>query len=107
MFVQQRKNRCTFASLSTRIDFAVVVLCVAQIFLDVNGQVESCGAKFLEVKTEEDGSGSGGYAKEMSPGMLIQMNGAQGRNLSDFFVDQKSVDHTHNFPTVLPLKCFD
>ena len=31
-------------------------------------QVESCGAKFLEVELKEDGSGSGGYAKEMSPG---------------------------------------
>jgi len=30
-------------------------------------QVESCGAKFLEVSVGEDGSGSGGYAKEMSP----------------------------------------
>lgn len=30
-------------------------------------QVESCGAKFLEVVTGEDGSGAGGYAKEMSP----------------------------------------
>jgi NAD(P) transhydrogenase len=30
-------------------------------------QVESCGAKFLEVKLAEDGSGAGGYAKEMSP----------------------------------------
>jgi NAD(P) transhydrogenase len=30
-------------------------------------QVESCGAKFLEVKVREDGSGAGGYAKEMSP----------------------------------------
>ena len=30
-------------------------------------QVESCGAKFLEVELKEDGSGSGGYAKEMSP----------------------------------------
>eukprot|EP01036_Dinobryon_divergens_P022104 gene22104-30339_t len=30
-------------------------------------QVESCGARFLEVKTSEDGSGQGGYAKEMSP----------------------------------------
>lgn len=30
-------------------------------------QVESCGAKFLEVELEEDGSGAGGYAKEMSP----------------------------------------
>ncbi len=29
-------------------------------------QVESCGAKFLEVEVEEDGSGAGGYAKEMS-----------------------------------------
>jgi NAD(P) transhydrogenase len=30
-------------------------------------QVESCGAKFLKVEFEEDGSGAGGYAKEMSP----------------------------------------
>eukprot|EP01033_Poteriospumella_lacustris_P005974 gene5976-4294_t len=30
-------------------------------------QVESCGAKFLEVAVAEDGSGAGGYAKEMSP----------------------------------------
>eukprot|EP01035_Chromulina_nebulosa_P017810 gene17810-23420_t len=30
-------------------------------------QVESCGAKFLEVNLKEDGSGAGGYAKEMSP----------------------------------------
>jgi NAD(P) transhydrogenase len=30
-------------------------------------QVESVGAKFLEVELEEDGSGAGGYAKEMSP----------------------------------------
>lgn len=29
-------------------------------------QVESCGAKFLEVPMTEDGSGAGGYAKEMS-----------------------------------------
>ena len=29
-------------------------------------QVESMGATFLEVPYEEDGSGSGGYAKEMS-----------------------------------------
>ena len=29
-------------------------------------QVESMGAEFLEVDIEEDGSGSGGYAKEMS-----------------------------------------
>lgn len=32
-------------------------------------QVESCGAKFLEVQLKEDGSGTGGYAKEMSAGM--------------------------------------
>jgi NAD(P) transhydrogenase len=29
-------------------------------------QVESCGAKFLKVEVDEDGSGAGGYAKEMS-----------------------------------------
>ena len=29
-------------------------------------QVESMGATFLEVDVKEDGSGSGGYAKEMS-----------------------------------------
>ena len=29
-------------------------------------QVESMGATFLEVDYQEDGSGSGGYAKEMS-----------------------------------------
>jgi len=30
-------------------------------------QVEAMGASFLEVEFEEDGSGAGGYAKEMSP----------------------------------------
>jgi len=29
-------------------------------------QVEAMGAQFLEVNYQEDGSGSGGYAKEMS-----------------------------------------
>ncbi|MGE4158900.1 MAG: Re/Si-specific NAD(P)(+) transhydrogenase subunit alpha [Planctomycetota bacterium] len=33
----------------------------------VRDQVKSLGAEFLEVKIQEDGSGSGGYAKEMSP----------------------------------------
>ena len=32
----------------------------------VKEQVESLGAEFLEVKMEESGDGSGGYAKEMS-----------------------------------------
>ncbi|KAH8161323.1 hypothetical protein CIB48_g6914 [Xylaria polymorpha] len=30
-------------------------------------QVQSLGAEFVEVEIEEDGSGAGGYAKEMSP----------------------------------------
>ncbi|CAJ2507170.1 Uu.00g083560.m01.CDS01 [Anthostomella pinea] len=30
-------------------------------------QVQSLGAEFIEVEIEEDGSGTGGYAKEMSP----------------------------------------
>jgi NAD(P) transhydrogenase subunit alpha len=33
----------------------------------VKEQVESLGAEFLQVTIEEDGSGSGGYAKQMSP----------------------------------------
>lgn len=34
--------------------------------LEVREQVESMGAEFLELEFEEDGSGSGGYAKQMS-----------------------------------------
>jgi NAD(P) transhydrogenase subunit alpha len=34
---------------------------------EVREQVQSLGAEFLEVGIVEDGSGSGGYAKEMSP----------------------------------------
>ncbi|WP_321798215.1 Re/Si-specific NAD(P)(+) transhydrogenase subunit alpha [Caballeronia sp. J97] len=34
---------------------------------EVRQQVESMGAEFLELDYVEDGSGSGGYAKEMSP----------------------------------------
>jgi NAD(P) transhydrogenase alpha subunit len=33
----------------------------------VKEQITSVGAEFLEVEMEEDGEGSGGYAKEMSP----------------------------------------
>ncbi|KAI0600470.1 NAD(P) transhydrogenase beta subunit [Biscogniauxia sp. FL1348] len=33
----------------------------------VKEQVQSLGAEFIEVEIEEDGSGAGGYAKEMSP----------------------------------------
>ncbi|HEY3495317.1 MAG TPA: Re/Si-specific NAD(P)(+) transhydrogenase subunit alpha [Polyangiaceae bacterium] len=34
---------------------------------EVREQVQSLGAEFLEVSLQEDGSGGGGYAKEMSP----------------------------------------
>src|SRR4030095_9911132 len=34
---------------------------------EVREQIQSMGAEFLEVGIVEDGSGSGGYAKEMSP----------------------------------------
>jgi NAD(P) transhydrogenase subunit alpha len=34
---------------------------------EVREQVQSLGAEFLEVSIQEDGSGVGGYAKEMSP----------------------------------------
>ncbi|KAK8066662.1 NAD(P) transhydrogenase mitochondrial precursor [Apiospora hydei] len=33
-------------------------------------QVQSLGAEFIEVEIEEDGSGAGGYAKEMSPAFI-------------------------------------
>ena len=33
-------------------------------------QVQSLGARFLEVDFQEDGEGGGGYAKEMSPGFI-------------------------------------
>ncbi len=34
---------------------------------EVREQVQSMGAEFIEVSIKEDGSGTGGYAKEMSP----------------------------------------
>jgi NAD(P) transhydrogenase subunit alpha len=34
---------------------------------EVKQQIESMGAQFLELDFEEDGSGTGGYAKQMSP----------------------------------------
>lgn len=34
---------------------------------EVRDQIQSMGAEFLEVQIKEDGAGSGGYAKEMSP----------------------------------------
>jgi H+-translocating NAD(P) transhydrogenase subunit alpha len=36
----------------------------------VKDQVASMGAEFLEVQIDEDGSGTGGYAKEMSPAFI-------------------------------------
>ena len=37
---------------------------------EVKEQVESMGAEFLELEFEEEGSGAGGYAKEMSPAFI-------------------------------------
>jgi H+-translocating NAD(P) transhydrogenase subunit alpha len=36
----------------------------------VKDQVKSMGAEFLEITIEEDGTGQGGYAKEMSPAFI-------------------------------------
>uniref|UniRef100_A0A183CD08 NAD(P) transhydrogenase, mitochondrial n=1 Tax=Globodera pallida TaxID=36090 RepID=A0A183CD08_GLOPA len=36
----------------------------------VKEQIESLGAEFLEVKIQESGEGTGGYAKEMSPAFI-------------------------------------
>lgn len=45
----------------------------------VKEQVESLGAEFLTVEMEEDGSGSGGYAKEMSKVSFTSAAGADRR----------------------------
>lgn len=37
---------------------------------EVHEQVESMGAQFLDLDFEEDGDGTGGYAKEMSPAFI-------------------------------------
>ncbi len=42
------------------------VVCAFDVRPAVKEQVESLGAKFIEVKSEESGEASGGYAKEMS-----------------------------------------
>ena len=50
----------------------------------VKDQVASMGAEFLEVQVAEDGSGSGGYAKEMSPAYIaaeMALFAAQARDV--------------------------
>jgi len=52
---------------------------------EVREQVESMGASFLEVEMDEDGSGSGGYAKEMSDEFIR-------REMEMFLEQAKEVD---------------
>lgn len=50
----------------------------------VKDQVASMGAEFLEIHLEEDGSGSGGYAKEMSPAFIaaeMELFAAQAKDV--------------------------
>jgi NAD(P) transhydrogenase subunit alpha len=50
----------------------------------VREQVQSMGAEFVPLEYEEDGSGAGGYAKEMSPGFIaaeMALIGAQAREV--------------------------
>lgn len=50
----------------------------------VREQVASMGAEFLEVHLEEDGTGTGGYAKEMSPAFIeaeLALFAAQAREV--------------------------
>ncbi len=50
----------------------------------VRDQVASMGAEFLEVRIDEDGSGTGGYAKEMSPAFIaaeMELFAAQAREV--------------------------
>jgi NAD(P) transhydrogenase subunit alpha len=50
----------------------------------VKEQVKSMGAEFIELDVQEDGEGSGGYAKEMSPAFIaaeMAMFAAQARDV--------------------------
>jgi len=50
----------------------------------VKDQVKSMGAEFLELSVEEDGTGQGGYAKEMSPAFIaaeMELFRAQAREV--------------------------
>lgn len=50
----------------------------------VKDQVASMGAEFLEILLDEDGSGSGGYAKEMSPAFIaaeMELFAAQAKDV--------------------------
>jgi NAD(P) transhydrogenase subunit alpha len=50
----------------------------------VKDQVTSMGAEFLEIKLAEDGTGSGGYAKEMSPEFIaaeMELFAAQAKDV--------------------------
>ena len=50
----------------------------------VKDQVASMGAEFLEVQLEEEGTGTGGYAKEMSPAFIaaeMELFAAQAREV--------------------------
>jgi NAD(P) transhydrogenase subunit alpha len=50
----------------------------------VRDQVASMGAEFLEVQIEEEGAGTGGYAKEMSPAFIaaeMELFAAQAREV--------------------------
>ena len=50
----------------------------------VKEQVKSMGAEFIELNVQEDGEGTGGYAKEMSPAFIraeMEMFAAQARDV--------------------------
>ena len=51
----------------------------------VREQIESLGAEFLELTFEEDGSGEGGYAKEMTPAFIAA-------EMALFYEQAKDVD---------------
>jgi NAD(P) transhydrogenase len=57
-------------------------------------QVEAMGAKFLEVDFQEDGSGAGGYAKEMSP----EWHAAAEKLLADTAADSDIIITTALIP---------
>jgi NAD/NADP transhydrogenase alpha subunit len=67
----------------------------------VKAEVESLGAEFVEVNYQEEGSGVGGYAKEMSEGYKA----AQRQAINDTLKEVRYIEEFLSFNQVLLFGC--
>jgi H+-translocating NAD(P) transhydrogenase len=65
----------------------------------VKEQVHSLGGEFIEVQTKEEGSGAGGYAKEMSPEWFAQAARVLAHEVSDAINSINYIQHVLDFST--------